>query len=120
MSSHNPRDLYAKPLGDGFALYDEVEQNPIATARDEGNARRLVACWNYCQGINTLDLERGTIGALMDSVRDRASRASRERERIVWSALDDMVHCFDVSDSPDHNDYDAWVKARDVRDASKP
>jgi hypothetical protein len=31
--------------------------NPQATGEDEANARRLVACWNACDGMRIEDIE---------------------------------------------------------------
>lgn len=32
--------------------------------RTQSNARRLVACWNACQGIDTTDLENGAVNVM--------------------------------------------------------
>lgn len=50
-------DIYADRAGHVIAR----TLNPQATGEDEANARRLVACWNECEGIRTEDLERGHI-----------------------------------------------------------
>lgn len=51
----------------GFSIYADEGKTPVADTcltasvpdNDEANARRLVACWNACEGLHTESLERG-------------------------------------------------------------
>lgn len=50
----------------GYSIYAADGKTPVADAclinsvavHDEANARRLVACWNACDGVPTADLEQ--------------------------------------------------------------
>lgn len=42
----------------GHGVITDYRKRTIATANDPQDARRLVACWNVCQGIATEALER--------------------------------------------------------------
>lgn len=53
----------------GFSIYADEGKTPVADTcltasvpdNDEANARRLVACWNACQGVPTEVLEGGLV-----------------------------------------------------------
>lgn len=47
-------DIYADRAGHAIAR----TVNPQVTAEDDANARRLVACWNACDGLSTEFLEK--------------------------------------------------------------
>lgn len=48
---------------DPYALFTCRENGPfrVAKAETKAIARRLVACWNYCQNIDTAVLEQGAV-----------------------------------------------------------
>lgn len=55
--------------------------------RQEANMRRLVACWNACEGISTDALENGpTMMAAYQREQDRADKAERDLELIQNAA----------------------------------
>jgi len=55
----------AKDRGQGIAICETVE----ATGKEVGNARRIVACINACEGISTEDLEIIGLGGLLKSIK---------------------------------------------------
>ena len=66
-AQHTPGRLIVR---NGYSLYAADGKTPVADTcltnsvpdNDEANARRLVACWNACEGISTDALERlGTL-----------------------------------------------------------
>lgn len=65
------------------------------TPRQKANQRRLVACWNACEGLHTESLERGP--ALADQIVDalnRAHAAETQRDELL-EALEQMVAIHD-------------------------
>lgn len=83
----------------------------IAEVFGEGNADRLRSSWNICAKYpqDFLDHMENREAALAPMPWLRKRNADRTR---LVKALRDMVECFDVSDSPDHNDYDTWLEAK--------
>jgi len=68
MSKHTQGKIHASILphtneweliGDNFIRPDDSEVLLIAGGLEEGNARRLAAAWNVCEGIDTESLENG-------------------------------------------------------------
>lgn len=63
----------------GYSIYADEGKTPVADTcltasvpdNDEANARRLVACWNACEGISTEALERSDVIASMQGERRR-------------------------------------------------
>lgn len=66
---------------------------------DESNARRLVACWNACQGIGTEYLETTTSLREADIATKESATA---RERALREALEEVLELiegyYDISD----------------------
>ena len=54
MSKHTPGQLHVGPYykTDVESREGTVAECRVGTARGEANARRIVACWNACEGIN--------------------------------------------------------------------
>ena len=86
-TEHTPGKLYVRG---GFSLYAEDKKTPVADAclnaslatHDEGNARRLAACWNALEGVPTEEIESVLIHgkAIKDVVSERDELAARVRE----------------------------------------
>jgi hypothetical protein len=54
-----PSVAYIRPSGGDFGSEVAVCYSGADDTRGANNARRLVACWNYCIGIDTAVLESG-------------------------------------------------------------
>lgn len=62
-AQHTPGRLTVRG---GYSIYADDGKTPVADTcltnsvpdNDEANARRLVACWNACEGIDTETLEK--------------------------------------------------------------
>lgn len=48
--------------------------------RTQSNARRLVACWNACQGIDTGDLEKGAVNVMEHMTATPEQRLQKSNE----------------------------------------
>lgn len=113
--SHTQGKLSISDIGVGFEIQDE-EESVIFQAqqvpKDRGhnrriaNARRLVACWNACDGIGTEELEAGSIQKLREqrdellaalkAIRNASSHVLNggfEREATEWA--DALFECLD-------------------------
>jgi len=97
----------------GWSIYGHYGQTPIADACinswqdiSEANARRLVACWNACEGIPTEILEdqqsSGLIAAepdLLEALKDckrwhqgdNWRDSSTSEQRAAWEAHNDLI-----------------------------
>jgi hypothetical protein len=66
--------------------------NPAHIERNEANARRLVACWNACDGVPIEVLEAGQAGGLPWSVAEQIEQ--RVQRTALLDALSTLVnHC---------------------------
>jgi len=75
----------------GGALTRSLDQN-------EANARRLVACWNYCDPVETEDLELTDYGK--DADRSLALvRLAEEREKKMRNQRDELVNVLRKADA---------------------
>jgi len=63
-------------------LYIKVEKGSAAS-KSMPAARRLVACWNACEGISTESLERGPLSKAFELEQDRADSAGRQRDELL-------------------------------------
>lgn len=62
MSEHTPGKLVVRG---GYSIYTADDKTPVADTcltnsvpdNDEANARRIVAAWNWCDGLSTQNLE---------------------------------------------------------------
>lgn len=60
------------------------------------DARRLVACWNACEGISTEALEKENMLPAFDREQDRADKAERQRDDLLEALeaiINDGIHC---------------------------
>lgn len=97
MSGHTPGRLVVRG---GYSIYADDGKTPVADAcltnsvadKDEANARRLVACWNACEGISTDELET-TGGAAVGWTRTASKliHATTQRGELL-EALNGLLH----------------------------
>lgn len=69
---------------------DECCPYPIISCKGHdpvANARRLVACWNACDGISTEELEAGLIAGLISIVRAK-NAVDRQRDELLFALID--------------------------------
>lgn len=65
----------------------------------EANARRLVACWNACEGISTDDIEAHSVNIIHKLHDDAAKRVLSERDELLEAllgciaAIERTAHC---------------------------
>lgn len=78
-------DIYADRAGHAIAR----TVNPQSAYEDEANARRLVACWNACEGIGTEDLEKGHV-ILTSS--DFSKEKDHQKYALIKALKDIAVH----------------------------
>lgn len=116
MSEHTPGKLYAREL-DLAGWVDIVTTDPDGTRSlpfiackhhdPEANARRLVACWNACEGISTEDLESErsastgwvrTASKLLKATTERDSLRAVNAE--LLEALEGLVSVYDAMNNP--------------------
>ena len=58
--------------------------------RMHSNARRIVACWNACQGIDTADLENGAVN-LMEHMMATPDQRLQKRAEILAEILQSLA-----------------------------
>ena len=129
-AQHTPGRLAVRG---GYSIYT-TDGTPVADTcltasipdNDEANARRLVACWNACEGIQTELLEhyygdRGGLDAALDqaSLRDHTTAVQQRDEllaalKMVQSQCESMVGAdwrkWEELASPE--EFERWVKSR--------
>lgn len=49
----------------------------------DANARRLVACWNFCEGLSTLGLEELTAQDILQLLEDDANNGVSRAEELL-------------------------------------
>ena len=108
MSAHIPGRLTVRG---GYSIYADDGKTPVADTcltnsvpdNDEANARRLVACWNACEGISTHALE--VVVGMGASVGDKiAALETSERELMdqrdeLLAALNGLLAYFESGNS---------------------
>lgn len=71
----------------GLHIGQTFQTRPIRTAEDhterKENARRLVACWNSCQGIDTADLEAGSVSIVAKMHDEAAKLVLAQRDELL-------------------------------------
>ncbi len=67
----------------------------------EANARRLVACWNACEGLPDEFLNSNPIKQLVQSVWDRNSELEGQRDELLAALRMVMACAGDISAAPD-------------------
>ena len=123
-TDHTPGRLYVRG---GFSLYAEDKKTPVADAclnaatHDEGNARRLAACWNALENVPTEAIEGALIHgrALMELASERDALAGRVAEldanarRYEWLRENNAYSIHDrlFADCPMHKFNDAMLDA---------
>ena len=95
----------ATPTGYNIArTHFGVEKDGIEC--EPGNARRLVACWNACDGIPTDDIEGSNLWAdwLNEKSENATLRAENERLKLAhentWQALSRMIAKYEDVHTP--------------------
>lgn len=94
-------EYFIRRPGDDVAVAAEVI-DPETGKPSEVNARRLVACWNACEGMTTKQLE--DLPAPIRFQQQRLSDRTSERDELI-SALEEVLR---ISD----REHDAWGRAR--------
>ena len=67
-----------------------LTRSSLGAEHDEANARRLVACWNASEGIDTEDLEAGSVN-IIDKLHDDAARRVMAQRDELLKALKECV-----------------------------
>lgn len=60
-----------------------LTRSSLGEEHDEANARRLVACWNASEGIDTEDLEAGSVNIIDKLHDDAARRVMAQRDELL-------------------------------------
>lgn len=95
MSAHTPGRLVVTAINDDFVIGNGLPAGEgryaVAVARREPDARRLAACWNACEGIESHDLELAGVvptGEHMDVLHQRhTAQAERDSARAELDAM---------------------------------
>ena len=66
--------------------------------RREANARRLVACWNACEGIDTADLDVGSV-SIIHKLHDEVAKLVLAQRDELLAALQGILGYFDSGNS---------------------
>lgn len=74
---------------DGFTYVANVYRHEIS-ARPAANAKRLVAAWNACQGIDTKDLESGSVN-IIQRLHDQAAKKVLAQRNTLLMTLDRLL-----------------------------
>lgn len=99
MSTHTPGRLKVRG---GFSIYADDGKTPVADTcltnsvpdNDEANARRLAACWNACEGLDTESLEKHSLA----SVTSKLLKAKTQRDELA-TALSGLLSYFESGNS---------------------
>lgn len=62
----------------------------VVRGRSEANAKRLVAAWNACQGIDTKDLESGSVN-IIQRLHDQAAKNVLTQRNTLLMTLDRLL-----------------------------
>lgn len=90
----------------GVHIFDEDNRQVCTVIGDfsdyeksKNTSRRLVACWNACDGIDTTSLEgKGCLAHLINDISQQVDNARQERDELV-SALREMRTAWNQSRS---------------------
>lgn len=99
MNAHTPGrlrlfDTYVDP-----EIRDDNEKLVAVVLAEKANsARRLVACWNACEGIDTEDLEAGSVN-IIDKLHDDAARRVMARRDELLAAMNGLLAYFESGNS---------------------
>lgn len=105
-AQHTPGRLIVR---NGYSLYAADGKTPVADTcltnsvpdNDEANARRLVACWNACEGLPDEFLNSNPIKQLVQSLWDRNSELEGQRDELLAALRMVMACAGDISAAPD-------------------
>lgn len=98
---HTPGRLAANPIQPNqIATADarrEIARATILSSHHEtaANARRIVACWNACEGISTEALELGAIQDRIASACGELYEVKRQRDELL-QAIKNLVSVFSL------------------------
>lgn len=75
----------------GYSIYADGDKTPVADTcmtnsmpeNDEGNARRLVACWNACEGLPTEKLEISPIFDVAMEAKRHLESVEKQRDELL-------------------------------------
>lgn len=88
----------------GYSIYADDGKTPVADTcltnsvpgNDEANARRLVACWNACEGLPTAWIEGGAADIL-----EHAKSLKSQRDELLATLKELLSGIFDGPDESD-------------------
>ena len=92
MSGKHTRGLLShqdkRPQCGGFSLFAGDQFIGFVSDSDEctdwqANAERLVACWNACDGIDTADLNAGSVSIIQKMHDEAAKRVLAQRDELL-------------------------------------
>jgi len=85
-----------------FSIIETQEGAQVAECKNltglvnlQANARRIVACVNACEGIETSELEEIAVSGGMLGLREDVARAAKQRDALL-EALEELVSEFGV------------------------
>jgi hypothetical protein len=88
----------AKGVTVASAAWYPIKTETGTTTNREENARRLVACWNACDGIDTASLEgKGCLAHLVNDISQQVDDARRERDELVNVLRELHTHGFSAN-----------------------
>lgn len=97
-AQHTPGRLRLFDTYADSAIRDDKEKLVAVVLAEKANsARRLVACWNACEGIDTEDLEAGSVSIIAKLHDDAANRLLAQRDELlaalkaITEILDDEI-----------------------------
>lgn len=105
---------------DGRWLLSLLHNGESVSERQIANFRRLAACWNACNGIDTDDLEADSVSIIQKLHDDAAKRLMAQRDkllealRVVQSQCESMAGAdwrkWEELASPE--EFERWAKSR--------
>lgn len=99
------------PVGSYVEFPCRFKVNGQSGARSLENARRLVACWNACEGIETDDIEAHSVNIIHKLHDDAAKRVLSERDELL-AALKELAHTLDSEHLLHDDQRAAFAQAR--------
>ena len=104
MSAHTPGRVKVQHpnAGErGWEVAFEPGLQQLCQDITEANARRLVACWNACEGLPDEFLNSNPIKQLVQSLWDRNSELEGQRDELLAALRMVMACAGDISAAPD-------------------
>jgi hypothetical protein len=86
---------------------EDYERSPHC----EETARRLVACWNACEGIDTEDLEAGSVSIIQKLHDDAAKRVLEQRDELLEALQLCRQHMYDHASNTTDGAFDKLCAA---------